>query len=586
MKWKDKYGRVLRYMAKNGWKYLIGLVALVFVDLVQLRIPQITGTVTDGLEQGTMDVPILWQNVLALLLAGALIAFGRFLWRIFIFGTSRNVEKMLRHDFFAKLEELSLNFFNHHKTGDLMAYATNDLNAIRMMVGPGLLMALDAIILTAFVVFKMMTSINVQLTLLSIIPLPFIAIGSLFFGRVIRKRFKDKQEAFARMSDMVQENISGMRVIKAFVKEAFECEKFAIANRDNYDKNMRVVRLFAVMMPLVSLISGLSLAISLWFGGRMTMNGVISLGEYVAFVQYLMMLVWPMMAFGWCVNIYSQGLASLNRFEEIMHEEIEIFDGPDARLNTVIRGGFEIKNLTFDYEGTPALLDVDLKVAAGSTLGIVGRTGSGKTTLVNLLLRLYNPPEASIFLDGQDIMTMPLKDLRQTFGYVPQDNFLFSDTIHNNIGFGEEEVDKEDVISAAKWADVHHNIEDFTLGYETVVGERGVTLSGGQKQRVSIARAMLLNRPILILDDAVSAVDTKTEEAILSTLKDRESRPTTIIIAHRISTLQHADQIIVMDQGRIVERGNHDSLMADGGLYSSMVHKQQLEAEINEGGKA
>ena len=586
MKWKDKYGRVLRYMAKNGWKYLIGLVALVFVDLVQLRIPQITGTVTDGLEQGTMDVSILWQNVLALLLAGVLIAFGRFLWRIFIFGTSRNVEKMLRHDFFAKLEELSLNFFNHHKTGDLMAYATNDLNAIRMMVGPGLLMALDAIILTTFVVFKMMTSINVQLTLLSIIPLPFIAIGSLFFGRVIRKRFKDKQEAFARMSDMVQENISGMRVIKAFVKEAFECEKFAIANRDNYDKNMRVVRLFAVMMPLVSLISGLSLAISLWFGGRMTMNGVISLGEYVAFVQYLMMLVWPMMAFGWCVNIYSQGLASLNRFEEIMHEEIEIFDDPDVRLNTVIRGGFEIKNLTFDYEGTPALSEVDLKVEAGSTLGIVGRTGSGKTTLVNLLLRLYNPPEASIFLDGQDIMTMPLKDLRQTFGYVPQDNFLFSDTIHNNIGFGEEEVDKEDVISAAKWADVHHNIEDFTLGYETVVGERGVTLSGGQKQRVSIARAMLLNRPILILDDAVSAVDTKTEEAILSTLKDRESRPTTIIIAHRISTLQHADQIIVMDQGRIVERGNHDSLMADGGLYSSMVHKQQLEAEINEGGKA
>ena len=586
MKWKDKYGRVLRYMAKNGWKYLIGLVALVFVDLVQLRIPQITGTVTDGLEQGTMDVSILWQNVLALLLAGVLIAFGRFLWRIFIFGTSRNVEKMLRHDFFAKLEELSLNFFNHHKTGDLMAYATNDLNAIRMMVGPGLLMALDAIILTTFVVFKMMTSINVQLTLLSIIPLPFIAIGSLFFGRVIRKRFKDKQEAFARMSDMVQENISGMRVIKAFVKEAFECEKFAIANRDNYDKNMRVVRLFAVMMPLVSLISGLSLAISLWFGGRMTMNGVISLGEYVAFVQYLMMLVWPMMAFGWCVNIYSQGLASLNRFEEIMHEEIEIFDDPDVRLNTVIRGGFEIKNLTFDYEGTPALSEVDLKVEAGSTLGIVGRTGSGKTTLVNLLLRLYNPPEASIFLDGQDIMTMPLKDLRQTFGYVPQDNFLFSDTIHNNIGFGEEEVDKEDVISAAKWADVHHNIEDFTLGYETVVGERGVTLSGGQKQRVSIARAMLLNRPILILDDAVSAVDTKTEEAILSTLKDRESRPTTIIIAHRISTLQHADQIIVMDQGRIVEQGNHDSLMADGGLYSSMVHKQQLEAEINEGGKA
>lgn len=586
MKWKDKYGRVLRYMAKNGWKYLIGLVALVFVDLVQLRIPQITGTVTDGLEQGTMDVSILWQNVLALLLAGVLIAFGRFLWRIFIFGTSRNVEKMLRHDFFAKLEELSLNFFNHHKTGDLMAYATNDLNAIRMMVGPGLLMALDAIILTTFVVFKMMTSINVQLTLLSIIPLPFIAIGSLFFGRVIRKRFKDKQEAFARMSDMVQENISGMRVIKAFVKEAFECEKFAIANRDNYDKNMRVVRLFAVMMPLVSLISGLSLAISLWFGGRMTMNGVISLGEYVAFVQYLMMLVWPMMAFGWCVNIYSQGLASLNRFEEIMHEEIEIFDDPDVRLNTVIRGGFEIKNLTFEYEGTPALSEVDLKVEAGSTLGIVGRTGSGKTTLVNLLLRLYNPPEASIFLDGQDIMTMPLKDLRQTFGYVPQDNFLFSDTIHNNIGFGEEEVDKEDVISAAKWADVHHNIEDFTLGYETVVGERGVTLSGGQKQRVSIARAMLLNRPILILDDAVSAVDTKTEEAILSTLKDRESRPTTIIIAHRISTLQHADQIIVMDQGRIVERGNHDSLMADGGLYSSMVHKQQLEAEINEGGKA
>lgn len=583
---KKKGSTVLRYMKKYFWQYVIGLGALIAVDFVQLRIPRITGNIIDGLQSGKMDMPLLWNQIVLLLLFGLLIALGRFTWRMYIFGTGRKVEMHLRQDFFIKLEKLSLSFFNQQKTGDLMAYATNDINAIRMMVGPGVLMALDALVLTIFVTVRMVTTISLRLTLISIIPLPIIAIGSLILGKFIRRRFKEKQEAFAHISDLVQENISGMRVIKAFVRESYEQVKFSVANRNNYNKNMNVVKLFAVIHPLVGLISGLSIAIALGVGGRMAMTGEISLGDFVAFIQYIMMLIWPMMAFGWCINIMSQGSASLTRYEEILSTPIDVEDSPITEKVENLKGNIEVKNLTFSYneEDAPVLKDVSFNIMEGQTLGILGRTGSGKTTLANILLRLFNPPRGSVQIDGYDILDLPIKQVRQSFAYVPQDNFLFSDTIGNNIGFVMDEVDPVKTEEMAKAASVHHNIIEFNDGYDTVVGERGVTLSGGQKQRVSIARALMVKAPFLVFDDAVSAVDTKTEEAILRMLKEERGQQTTIMIAHRISTLQGADHIIVLDEGQVVEAGNHETLMELEGLYYDMTMRQQLEKEIGSEG--
>lgn len=574
---------MLREVFKYKGFYLIGILALICVDLVQLRLPRLTARLTDGLTAGEMTSKGIMSIVMELLILGLFISVGRFVWRYFIFGTSRRVETNMRDKFFSHLEKLSTSFYNQNKTGDLMAYATNDLNAIRMMVGPGLLMALDALILTTLVLIQMITKINLRLTLLATIPLPFIAIGSLYMGTLIRKRFKDKQEAFAHLTDVVQENISGIRVVKAFVREAQELVKFNRANELNFEKNMHVVKLFAIMGPAIGLITGLAIAIALGVGGRMTMEGTISLGDFVAFIQYLLMLVWPMMAFGWCINIVSQGRASLERFEEILKVKPEIVDRENVVALTEVKGEIQLKNLSFSYEeGREAILDeLHVKIAPGETLGILGRTGSGKTTLANLLLRIFDPKEGQIYIDGHDILSIPLKQLRENIGYVPQDNFLFSDTLTENIGFAYDTVTKEQVVEAALSAQVHDNIIDFPLGYETIVGERGVTLSGGQKQRVSIARALIKKPPILILDDAVSAVDTKTEEAILSYLKKERKNKTTILIAHRISTLQQADKILVIDKGRAIEYGTHLELVEQAGYYAKMVKKQQLEAAID-----
>ncbi len=574
------------HLGKYWWRYVLGISALVVVDLLLLEIPRITGRVTDGLQAGTFDMTGLWQQMLQLLLLGLIIAGMRFTWRWFIFGTSRSVEADLRLDYFRKLETLSTSFYNEQKTGDLMAYAINDLNAIRMMVGPGLLMALDAIVLTFFVMIRMTTEVSLTLTLFSVIPMPIIAGGSVILGKFVFSRAKDKQEAFAHMSDMVQENISGMRVIKAFVKEGYEMARFARVNRNNYEKNMKMVKLFAFMMPMVSLISGMSLMIALGVGGRMAMIGEISIGDFVAFLQYLLMLVWPMMAFGWCINIFSQGLASLDRFEKIIKTSVEVFDGEDLENPENIGGAIEVKNLTFSYksEDGPVLKNISFKINEGETLGILGRTGSGKTTIANILVRLFNPPVGTVFLGGHDILNLPLNRVRKSYGYVPQDNFLFSDKLSGNIAFSKDEVNQSDVEAMAKAASVHDNIVDFKEGYDTVVGERGVTLSGGQKQRVSIARALMVDAPVLILDDAVSAVDTKTEEAILRMLEEERQSQTTIMIAHRISTLQNVDHIIVLDEGEIIESGTHESLLADQGLYYDMTLQQQLEKEIIEEG--
>lgn len=581
---KKKRSILIKYILQFKWHYLIGFLAVVFVDFIQLEIPLITGRITDGLQLRQLTFDDLFKKIFLIATIGFTVGILRYIWRYFIFGTSRKIEHEMRKDFFKHLESLSLKFYNENKVGDLMAYATNDIGAIRMMVGPGVLMGLDVVILTSFVLYQMVTKISLELTLMSIIPLPIIAIGSLIFGKEMRARFGEKQEAFAYMSDIVQENISGIRVIKAFVQEGKELIAFSKVNENNYNKNIRVVKLQAIMHPLAMMISGLSIAVVLGYGGYMAITGRLSLGELVAFIQYLLILVWPMIAFGWCLNIVSQGSASLRRLENLLSIPPDVIDHESLEAIEKIKGNVQLKNLNFKYPGSKihSLKDINLSIKVGETIGIVGRTGSGKTTLVNMLLRLYDPPKGTIFIDDVDVMNIPLQVLRNAFGYVPQDNFLFSETISNNIAFSSEMLSQDKIEKAAHHANIHHDIINFAKGYETVVGERGVTLSGGQKQRVSIARALIKKSPILILDDAVSAVDTHTEEEIMKHLKEERKDKTTIIIAHRITTIQNADQIIVIEEGRIVEKGNHEQLLALKGLYYDMAQKQQLERELLE----
>lgn len=575
---------ILQYVKRHRLRYFAGIITLFVVDFANIFIPKLTGAITDGLASHTFAWTDVRSCLAAVLILGITLSVGRFLWRYFLFGASRAIEKELRNDMFAHLEKMSVEYYNEHKTGDLMTRFTSDLGAVRMAIGPAVICVFDASVMTVMVIFQMMYYVNVQLTLLAVLPMLLICFGEIYYGKIMHRRFLARQQAVSDLTDFVQESFSGVRIIKAFVRERAELYAFLRQNGNAMDKNLRVAKLQAIVMPLLDVIIGLSTLVTLIYGGYLALLGDITLGRFVAFHQYVNMLVWPMIACGDAIHMFSQGGASVGRIREVFEEQPEIFDKKEVSAPTSIDGRITFSHLTFTHRGQnePTLRDLNLDVPAGTTLAIIGRTGNGKSTLVNLLLHLYNTESGMIFIDGTDINDIPLKTLREHIAYVPQDNFLFSDTLKSNIAFGAADEDMDAIVQATRAACIHDSIVQFPDGYETVVGERGVTLSGGQKQRSSIARALLKNAPILILDDALSAVDTDTEEHILHNLKENRAGKTTILIAHRISTIQHADLILVLEDGAAAEIGNHDSLMEADGIYREMFEQQQLEAAFGE----
>lgn len=577
------FDMILPYL-KKSYKHIVGgIIMLILVDIVQLITPKVMEYSIDSIQTRSIDQRgLLWIALFIVVLA-LLVMVLRYFWRMLIIGNSRRIEQSLRQDFYNHLLKLSQNFFNKSKTGDLMAYATNDLNAVRMLLGMGLIATMDIVLMT-IASFSFMVSIDFRLTLLAIIPMPFLSLTIGYFGKRMHKRFALVQASFAAMSGKIQETISGIRIVKAFGQEKSELARVDEVSQVYVDQNISMARIAGFFHPFQGFVIACSMIITLYFGGRAAIRGDITIGGFIAFFQYLGMLVWPMIAIGWIVDMYQRGTASLKRLNEIFAVDPEINDDEADMSIEKITGKIEIKNLSFRYGETLPLIfkDISASIDAGKTLAIVGPTGCGKTSLIELLVRIYNPPKNTVFIDDRDVYRIPLQVLRRDMVLVPQDIFLFSDTIANNIRLGNPEASDEAVFEAARIANIYQEINEFDHKFDTVVGERGVTLSGGQKQRVAIARALLTNPQILILDDALSAVDTKTESQILERLiKDRKEK-TTIIIAHRISSIQHAEKILVLTDGVIKERGNHDSLIRAGGIYRSLYEKQRIRARLED----
>lgn len=583
---------LLPYLRAYKWSYLAGVLLLMAVDTATLFLPQYTGEIIDGLTGGGFTMADVKQLLLKIFIAGLIMMAGRMGWRFFIIGGSRGVEYRIRNDLFKHIETLSAKFYNTHKTGDMMAHFTNDLGAIRMAVGFAVITAFDGVVMTIMVLVKMVLYVNLRLTVLAFIPLTLVAVGCYFYGKEQKKRQTRKQEAFSSLSDKVQESLAGIRVLKAFVQEEEDYHSLEAAGQECMNRNLAVVKLRMIFGPTLDLIIGFSVLLTLLVGGRMVMRGQVSIGQFVAFQSYIGMLVWPMIACGDCINTFSQAAAACGRIDKIFRAEPDILDAeePVLKEDALLKGDILLKELTFTYPGAPepALKEVTLHVQPGEMLGILGRTGSGKSTLANLLLRVYDCDDNMLYLDGTAIKDIALKALHKNIAYVPQDNFLFSDTLEENIAFGlESRISEHPELShrirqAASDACIDDNIMEFPEQYATLVGERGVTLSGGQKQRSSIARALLMDAPILILDDSLSAVDTDTEEKILENIVRLRKGKTTIVIAHRISTLQKADHIAVLDRGALTEYGTHEELAALGGFYAKINDKQRLEQELTE----
>jgi ATP-binding cassette subfamily B multidrug efflux pump len=541
----------------------------------------------DDLYAGVTRSKLAFYAGVLLLIAG-LAGYFRYQMRRIIISASRGFEYDLRNDFFAHLERLPVSFFQQNRTGDLMSRATNDLSSVRMMVGPAVMYLANTLI-TAVVSLSLMFSLDVRLTLIVLLPLPIVSITVKMFGTAIHKTFEEVQEKLSDMSAVVQESLTGVRVVRAYRQEHAEIARFRESNIDYLQHNKRLTRLQGAFFPTMSLFLGISALLALWLGSRDVTTGRLTVGELVAFNAYLAQLAWPMIAFGWVTNLLERGMASWKRMLVVMETVPAIRDEEGLGTRDLglapsrAQGAIEFRNLSFLYGTREVLTNVSFSVKAGETVAIVGATGSGKSTLVNLLPRLQNPPRGTVFIDGRDVRDIPLSQLRSLIGFVPQEPFLFSDTLADNVAFGVPGVKQDEpgrIEAAAAVAQLDKDVRDFPLGYETMVGERGITLSGGQKQRTAIARAVVTDPRILILDDALSAVDTYTEEEILSRLRGVMSNRTAIIISHRISTVRDADQIVVLDGGRVVEKGKHDELIRMGGHYAELYKKQLLEEEL------
>ena len=575
------FHHILEFLKEKKYKYIAGILILIVVDGLQLITPQILKHFTNAITDNTLDPERLWVYPVLIVLVAAGIALSRYIWRILIIISSRELEYWLRNKLFNHIETLSQTFYNKNKTGDIMAHATNDINAIRMAFGPGIVMIVDAVFLTIMTIIIMAINLNFKMTLLALLPMPIITITVAFFGKIIQQRFKNVQESFSNLSEKVQESFSGIRVIKSFNQEQQDLNDFNDYNMAYLKSNMSLIRLYGGMHPVITLLSTTSLLIILTYGSKLVITGEMTLGDFVAFISYIEILTWPMMAIGFVVNVLQRGLASMKRINVILDSESEIVEGDLTEFDSL---DIEFNNLSFKYPNAQneVLKNINLKIPSGTSLGILGRTGSGKTTLTNLLLRLYQIEPNMILIGGKDILTYRTKAIRDLIGIVPQDNFLFSTTIEKNIGFSTNQVDAEFARYVARQSQVEDEIMHFPNGFETLLGERGINLSGGQKQRTSIARALYKDPQILILDDSLSAVDTDTEERILGLLKNEISSRSSLVISHRISTLRNLDKICVIDEGEIIEYGTHEELLQNKGLYYDIYEKQLIEDKLQE----
>ncbi|HWK21516.1 MAG TPA: ABC transporter transmembrane domain-containing protein [Ureibacillus sp.] len=567
-------------------QYIIGILMLGLVALLNLIPPKMIGYVIDEIGNGELTPNSLTKWIAIIVVTAILTYILRYYWRRMIFGSSNYLAKLLREKLFRHFTKLSTSFYQQHRVGDLMAHATNDIAAVQQTAGGGVLTLFDSVTTGGFVICAMAFTIDWRLTLIALIPMPLMAISTSYYGKLLHSRFREAQAAFSDLNDKTQESISGVKVIKTFGQQKEDTTDFTRLSNEVVAKNMKVARIDSLFDPTISLIVGFSFLLSLGFGAKFIYEGTMSIGDLVAFNTYLGLLVWPMLAFGMLFNIMERGSASYDRIEELLSVPIEIEDKEKA-LDLKPNGDIEFKIEDFKYPGdeTSALYDVQFYLKRGETLGIVGKTGSGKTTILKLLLREFEGYNGKIKFGKHFIDDYKKARLRESIGYVPQDHFLFSTSIYENIAFQNPNENREIVERSAKIAQIHEDILRFSEGYQTIVGERGVSLSGGQKQRISIARALMMHPELLILDDSLSAVDAKTEEAILKALKEARKNSTTIITSHRLSAIEHAHLIIVMDHGTIVEKGSHEELMSLQGRYFEMYQLQQLERLVEKGGE-
>lgn len=572
--------RLLHYFGLYKRSLVLGALCVIGSAGFSLIKPSIVGHAVDALSKALSREALVRYG---LLFVGAAMVEGAFLYlqRWILIGTSRHIEYDMRNDFYGHLQSLPLKYYQEQRTGDLMSRATNDLSSVRMLIGPAVMHSLSSL-LVVIGAFVMMIRIDVEMALISSISIPIIAGLVKFFGERIHVRFKSVQDYFGDISARVQENLAGVRVVRAFTQERNEIEAFKAMNREYVERNRSLIKLTATFYPALHALIGVMFVVIFFLGSRRIVAGRMTIGAFVAFQFYLGRMVWPLIALGWVINLFQRGMASMKRLHEVWSVEPEFRAGEGSDRDTEIAGDLDIRDLTFSYGARNVLEDIDLQVRHGETVGIVGRTGSGKSTLLALITRTFEPPPGTIYIDGRPIEAIPQRQLREWIGVVPQETFLFSESIAENIRFGRAEASAEEVGESAAMAGLSGDVATFPQGLETLIGERGITLSGGQKQRTAIARALVRNPAILILDDALSAVDTATEEQILGSLRTIRKGRTVLIVSHRVSSVKDADHIIVLEDGRIVERGNHETLLARNGYYADLYRRQTIEAEIEE----